>query len=212
MRKYSIFDSLIIKFNSALQTISGQGIAAQRINPAAHLPEPALSASEKIQSARLMRVNHSGEVCAQALYQGQALTARVPKIRTQLETAAQEEKDHLAWCEQRLNELHSHTSYLNPLWYVGSLAIGALSGLAGDKISLGFLAETEYQVEQHLSSHLSRLPAADIKSRNILDQMRQDEIQHAHHAQQAGGIHLPLPVKILMGYMSKVMTVTAYWL
>ena len=212
MRQYTLLEQIFIAADRCLKNISGQTDAATRANPAAACSESDLSAAQKQHAAGLMRVNHAGEICAQALYQGQALTARDEKIKTELQQAAKEEADHLAWCQQRLQELNSHTSYLNPLWYIGSLALGATAGLLGDKISLGFLAETERQVEQHLTEHLQKLPIADAKSKCILEQMRQDEAQHATTAIQAGAAELPLPVKIAMRYMSKVMTVTAYWL
>ena len=158
-----------------------------------------------------MRVNHSGEVCAQALYQGQALTARNPDVKTALEQAAWEETEHLNWTETRIAELGGRTSLLNPLWYTGSLALGALAGSLGDKWNLGFLAETERQVEQHLDSHLGRLPQQDEKSRAILEQMKSDEIQHATTALEHGGAELPLPVKTAMKLSSKIMTSTTYW-
>ena len=156
-----------------------------------------------------MRVNHAGEVCAQALYQGQALTARRDETRQQMEQAAEEENDHLVWCRQRIHELGGHTSLLNPLWYTGSLAIGAFSGLLGDKWSLGFLAETEHQVVRHLEGHLQRLPEGDEKSRAILEQMKIDEGEHCTTARDAGGSALPEPVKKLMNLASRVMTTTA---
>jgi ubiquinone biosynthesis monooxygenase Coq7 len=157
-----------------------------------------------------MRVNHVGEVCAQALYQSQKLVARDPQIRAMLEHSAQEEMDHLAWCETRLKELDSHTSYLNPFWYAGSFAIGLLAGLAGDKWSLGFVAETEKQVEAHLENHLEKLPLEDQRSRAIVDQMRIDEIEHGQAALHAGGATLPEPIQKVMQAVSKVMTTTAY--
>ena len=158
-----------------------------------------------------MRVNHSGEICAQALYQGQALTARNPAAKAALEQAALEETEHLSWCETRIHELGSHTSYLNPLWYGGSLAIGALAGALGDKWNLGFLAETEHQVERHLKSHLARLPEVDLKSRAVVEQMQVDEARHAATALEQGGVALPLPIKQGMQLTSKLMTRAAYW-
>jgi ubiquinone biosynthesis monooxygenase Coq7 len=159
-----------------------------------------------------MRVNHAGEVSAQALYQGQALTAKLAEVRGKMERAALEENDHLAWCERRLKELDSHTSMLNPLWYTGSFAIGALAGLAGDKWSLGFVVETERQVVKHLDEHLSRLPEQDRRSRAILEQMKEDETHHATAALNAGGAELPEPVRQLMRLTSKVMTNAAYYI
>ena len=160
--------------------------------------------------ASLVYLLAAGEVCAQALYQGQALTAKLPNVREKMERAAQEENDHLAWCESRLKELGDHTSYLNPFWYAGSFAIGALAGLAGDKWSLGFVVETERQVVKHLDSHLQQLPPQDEKSRVILEQMKEDESRHATAALQAGGAELPTPVKKVMQATSKIMTRTTY--
>jgi ubiquinone biosynthesis monooxygenase Coq7 len=159
-----------------------------------------------------MRVNHAGEISAQALYQGQALTARLPTVRGKMEQAAVEENDHLAWTAERIRELGTHTSVLAPFWYAGSFAIGALAGIAGDKWSLGFVAETEHQVIRHLDAHLARLPEQDAKSRAILELMRTDEARHATTALAAGGATLPEPVRRLMALSSKVMTTTAYWL
>lgn len=210
MRRYSIFDQVVIGCHNALQAVFGPH-QAQRVNPAQELAETVVDKQQRQQSAALMRVNHVGEVCAQALYQGQALTARSLEIKQKLTHAAQEETDHLAWCQQRIHELNGRTSFLNPLWYVGSFAIGAVAGLVGDKISLGFLAETEHQVEQHLNCHLQQLPAHDQKSRKILEQMRNDEIQHARTAEQAGAVELPAAVQFTMRCMSKIMTTTAYW-
>jgi ubiquinone biosynthesis monooxygenase Coq7 len=159
-----------------------------------------------------MRINHTGEVCAQALYNGQALTARNPATEAALREASQEETEHLAWCEKRIHELGSHKSLLNPLWYTGSFAIGALAGALGDKWNLGFLAETEHQVGKHIEDHLQRLPQQDEKSRAILEQMKVDEAKHATTALHYGGAELPLPVKLAMKLTSKVMTRTAYWI
>jgi len=212
-RAYSWMDNLLINIDQAVQTLVASPTATrERPNPADTCAETKLSTEQSKHAAGLMRVNHAGEVCAQALYQGQALTAHNEHVREELVKAAKEEGDHLAWCSQRITELNSHTSYLNPLWYIGSLAIGATAGLIGDRISLGFLAETERQVEQHLTEHLHKLPLKDHKSRCIVEQMRQDEIGHAHTAMQAGAAELPAPVKFAMTCMSKVMTVTAYWI
>lgn len=208
----SIIDHAIINFHSLLQAAWGHCNSSTRPSPADGLPENTLTANERRHAAGLMRINHVGEVCAQALYQGQALTARTATVKEKLAKAAQEENDHLSWCQQRVYELSSHTSYLNPFWYTGSLTIGAIAGLIGDKISLGFLAETEHQVEQHLTDHLQKLPATDYKSRRILEQMRIDETQHATMAEQAGAIPLPTSVKLGMRWLSKVMTTTAYWI
>jgi len=195
-----------------LRTLLGQPKITERANPAKDTPEAVLSTAERELAGRLMRINHAGEVAAQGLYQGQALTARLPQVRQQMERAAQEENDHLDWCETRAKELGTHVSLLNPAWYTGSVAIGALAGLAGDKWSLGFVAETERQVVRHLDEHLTRLPEHDGKSRAILQQMKEDEGHHATVALEAGGAALPYPLKRLMGLTSKVMTRTAYWL
>lgn len=211
MRKLSFLDQCVLQLDSFLQTAAGTQPTVTRPNPAADLQEANLNEVERRHAAGLMRVNHVGEVCAQALYQGQALTMRTLVLQAKLQQAAQEEQDHLAWCQQRLTELNSRPSYLNPLWYMGSLAIGMMAGLAGDKINLGFLAETERQVERHLTDHLQQLPPQDFRSRQIVEQMRIDEIQHAHTAEQAGAAELLPPVKFAMQCLSKVMTTTAYW-
>ena len=198
-----------------VRTLFGQPKITERPNPAQdpllNESETELSDAERQLASRLMRINHAGEVAAQGLYQGQALTARLPQVRQQMERAALEENDHLDWCEKRATELGGHVSILNPAWYVGSAAIGALAGLAGDKWSLGFVAETEKQVVKHLEEHLEQLPEHDTKSRAILEQMKEDESHHATVALEAGGAELPYPVKKLMGAMSKVMTRTAFW-
>ena len=203
-------DQLIVQFDQALRTLIPGSSTAQRASPAANAPEPVLDASERQRAAGLMRINHTGEVCAQALYQGQALTAKLPDIRLAMEDAAQEEVDHLAWCEQRLQDLDSRTSFLNPVWYAMSFGQGAAAGLVGDKWSLGFVAETEDQVCQHLQDHLERLPAHDAKSKAVLQQMLVDEKIHGDTARQAGGVSLPLPVKLGMQLLSVVMKKTAY--
>lgn len=205
-----MLDRLIIEFDKGLRTLFAPAQTVRQV-PGNQLSEATLSEAEKKLSAALMRVNHSGEICAQALYQGQALTARNPNAKKALEEAAQEETEHLNWCETRIHELGSHTSYLNPIWYTGSLAIGALAGALGDKWNLGFLAETERQVEQHLNGHLSRLPQSDSKSRAIVEQMKIDEAQHASTALKHGGADLPTPIKIGMQFTSKLMTHSAYW-
>jgi len=212
-RQYSFIDQVIMNFNIALQTAAGAHAASTRVSPALQITESAaLSSAERQHAVNLMRINHVGEVCAQALYQGQALTAKSSAIKAELENAAQEEQDHLVWCEQRITELGGRVSYLNPFWYTASLFIGAVAGLAGDAISLGFLAETEHQVEQHLTEHLQKLPIHDVKSRAILEQMRLDEIKHAQTAENAGGQALPTVVKTLMRCLSKVMTTATYWI
>ncbi len=206
----ALIDRFIIEFDTALRSVVG-GAHAHRPTPGSDIQSTALlDVKEREHAAGLMRVNHVGEVCAQALYQSQKLVARSPEIRQMLDHSAQEEMDHLAWCETRLQELGSHTSYLNPIWYAGSFAIGLAAGLAGDKWSLGFVAETEKQVENHLESHLHKLPVEDQRSRAIVDQMRVDEIEHGQAALSAGGAVLPEPIQRLMQAMSKVMTNTAY--
>jgi len=206
----SPIDRLITEFDTALRSVVG-GANAGRPTPGSvpGLNNP-LDAAERKHAAGLMRVNHVGEVCAQALYQSQKLVARNPQIQEMLNHSGQEEMDHLAWCETRLQELGSHTSYLNPIWYAGSFVIGLAAGLAGDKWSLGFVAETEKQVENHLDSHLETLPKDDQRSRAIVEQMRIDEIDHGQAAKDAGGVVLPEPIQKIMQAMSKVMTSTAY--
>lgn len=184
---------------------------AGRANPSHDLPPPVLTAVERTRSAGLMRVNHVGEICAQALYIGQSLTAKDTHIRATLQSAAQEEFDHLNWCAERISELNSHKSYLNPLWFTGSLCIGTCAGLLGDKWSLGFLAETEHQVFTHLSSHLEKLPASDTKSRAIVRQMQEEEAAHAHTAEKLGAKPLPWVVRCMMKGAAKVMTSVAYY-
>ena len=205
------FDKLIIGFDSALRTLL---VPAQTIRktPGSDNSENELTNAEKELSTALMRVNHVGEVCAQALYQGQSLTARNEEVQKTLMKAAREETEHLAWTEQRIHELGGRKSFLNPLWYGGSFAIGVVAGLLGDKWNLGFLAETEHQVGAHLASHLQQLPNNDEKSRAIVTQMEIDEASHATMALSHGGAELPLPVKFTMKLGSKVMTRTAYWI
>jgi len=212
MRHLSPVDQFIMQSDHALRTIFGKPAMTERDNPSNNIEENPLSESERKLSASLMRVNHSGEVSAQALYQGQALTARLDEVRESMQRAAEEENDHLAWTEQRLNELCSNKSLLNPIWYGGSFAIGAIAGLLGDKWSLGFVAETEHQVIKHLDSHLQKLPENDVRSEAVLSQMKVDEAHHATLALEGGGAELPWPVKKLMGAMSKVMTTSAYYI
>ena len=204
-------DKFITGFDKGLRTLFAPA-QTLRPMPGDRLSDEALDETQRRASASLMRVNHSGEVCAQALYQGQALTAREPSAKQALAQAAQEETEHLAWTERRIAELGGSKSVLNPLFYAGSFAIGAAAGLLGDKWSLGFLAETERQVVKHLEGHLARLPADDHKSRAILQQMRDDEAKHATSALNHGGAELPEPVKAAMKASSKAMTETAYWL
>ena len=203
-------DQLIIQFDQGLRTLFAPAQTV-RSYPDEDVPDVALSHEEKRHAAALMRINHVGEVCAQALYQGQALTARNLQTREALRQAAWEETEHLAWTERRIAELGGRKSLLNPLWYGGSLAIGVMAGLIGDKWNLGFLEETEKQVCRHLDDHLGKLPPQDGKSRAILTQMRVDEAQHADVAHQHGAANLPLPVRVAMKLSSKVMTGTAYW-
>ncbi|MEW5770510.1 MAG: 2-polyprenyl-3-methyl-6-methoxy-1,4-benzoquinone monooxygenase [Pseudomonadota bacterium] len=202
-------EEVIGQFDKALRTVFASA-SSRRPYPDAGIPEAELSESEKAHAAGLMRINHSGEVCAQALYAGQALTARNPEAQRALLEAADEETEHLAWCEKRLNELGSHKSLLNPFWYAGSFALGAFAGALGDKWNLGFLAETERQVEGHLDSHLDKLPAQDAKSRAIVEQMKIDEVKHADTAIAHGGAPLPAPVRQAMRLTSKVLTLAAY--
>ncbi len=204
-------DQLIIGIDKGLRTLFAPAQTLREV-PGDALPAAVLDETQRRMSAALMRVDHSGEVCAQALYQGQALTARDASARAALEQAAQEETEHLAWTERRIAELGGAKSLLNPLFYAGSFAIGAVSGLLGDKWNLGFLAETERQVVRHLEDHLERLPAEDQKSRAIVEQMREDEARHATSAMSHGGAELPSPVKAAMKASSRVMTETAYWL
>jgi len=210
-RQYSPLDHLVMNLDQALRTLAGKPLVTERPNPAqACTNEAELTESEKDQSIRLMRVNHCGEVAAQALYQGQALTARLDGVRERMERAAEEENDHLDWCEQRVSELGGRLSLLNPVWYLGSFAIGAAAGAAGDKWSLGFVAETEKQVIEHLDDHLQQISEKDVKSRAILEQMKVDEAKHGATAKRAGGAELPQPVRRLMRLVSKIMTGTAY--
>ncbi|WP_284447094.1 2-polyprenyl-3-methyl-6-methoxy-1,4-benzoquinone monooxygenase [Fluviibacter phosphoraccumulans] len=202
-------DALIIEADKVLRTLFASQTSI-RPHPDQGLPEANLSETERRHVAGLMRVNHSGEVCAQALYQGQALTSRDPAVRDALREAAHEEIEHLAWTEQRLRELGSHTSWLNPLWYAGSLTMGVLAGKLGDRWNLGFLAETEKQVTAHLESHLARLPESDTKSAAIIGQMAIDETSHAHTAEALGAAQLPPVAKQLMQQTAKVMTALSY--
>ncbi len=202
-------DQLVISFDRALRTLAGLATSSRPV-PGTGMPEVELSEGERRDAAGLMRVNHTGEVCAQALYAAQALVARNPDTRRDFAQAAREEEEHLAWTQQRLAELGDRVSLLNPLWYAGSFAIGLAAGLAGDRVNLGFVVETERQVEQHLTGHIENLPAADAKSRAIVVQMRDDEARHGAMAQAAGAVDLPLPVKGLMRLAAGVMKVVAY--
>ena len=206
----STIDQLLIQFDQALRTCVPGTTEANRESPAANADEIELSNLEKQHAAGLMRINHTGEVCAQALYQGQAATALLGEVRKSMEQAAEEEVDHLAWCEQRLTELDSRPSVLNFLWYALSFGLGAAAGLAGDKWSLGFVAETEHQVCEHLEDHLSKLPKQDNKSRAILKQMIADEKHHEETARQAGGLEPPIAIRQAMNAMSQLMKKTTY--
>jgi ubiquinone biosynthesis monooxygenase Coq7 len=208
-------DACIGAADRALRALFAPAQAARPVPrpavPAAAAEVPELSPDERRRAAALMRVNHAGEIAAQALYHGQALAARSEATRGLLLDAAREETDHLAWCESRLQELDSRPSLLNPLWYAGSFFIGALAALAGDRASLGFVVETERQVEGHLDEHLGRLPAADLRSRAIVQQMRTDEAAHGANARAAGAMELPGPVRALMRHTARIMTGAAYW-
>jgi ubiquinone biosynthesis monooxygenase Coq7 len=206
-----MIDALILEFDKALRTVFARAPTARPM-PGEELPDQPMDEAERVHAVALMRVNHVGEVCAQALYQGQALTCRDPAIRQALRQAAWEETEHLNWTERRIGELGGRKSLLNPLWYAGSLAIGLVAGKLGDDWSLGFLAETERQVESHLDSHLTSLPAQDQRSLAVVDQMKADEIRHAETAVHLGARELPVPVKAAMQAMAKLMTSTAYHL
>jgi len=209
-REYSNLDRLLIGVDDTLRTLFGRPRVTERPHPDEGLRDTELTDAERDHIGRLMRINHTGEVCAQGLYQGQALTARLPKVRSAMERAAQEENDHLEWCERRIGELGGRKSMLNPLWHVGSFLIGAAAGAAGDKWSLGFVAETEYQVDAHLREHLGQVPLRDQKTRAILEQMRTDELGHATKAMEGGGAKLPLPIRLAMKVTAKVMTTSVY--
>lgn len=213
MKEFTPLEKGLCGIDSVLRTLFAPSERiAGRPNPAQNLPENPMNDNEKKHVAGLMRVNHSGEVCAQALYQGQALTANLSYTKEQMQKAAEEEVDHLAWCEQRLRELNSGPSALNFFWFTQSLLLGALAGLAGDRWSLGFVAETERQVTAHLEDHLKKLPAQDIKTQTILKKMQQEEMHHAEMANKAGAYNLPTPIQGLMTLMSKIMTKSSYYL
>jgi ubiquinone biosynthesis monooxygenase Coq7 len=204
-----MIDDLILGLDRALRTLSGVA-ASGRPNPAVGIPEPNLTPDEQRHAAALMRVNHTGEVCAQALYQAQAFIARDAEARRRLATAAREEEEHLAWTQQRLAELRDRASFVNPLWYAGSFAIGLAAGITGDRTSLGFVVETERQVEEHLTGHMDLLPPGDLKSRAIVAAMRDDEVRHGRVARDAGATELPWLARALMRGAARLMTVTAY--
>lgn len=211
-RKLSPVDRAFQQLDEAVRTVLSQAPPASRPNPAQAVPEAALTDRERRHAAGLMRVNHAGEVMAQGLYQGQALTARLEEVRGAMAQAAAEEFDHLAWCEQRLAELRERPSMLGPLWYTGAFVLGAGAGLAGDRWSLGFVSETEAQVVDHLEDHLGRLPPSDRRSRAIIEQMKADEARHGAAARAAGGLPLPAPARGVMSLMSSFMTRAAYWI
>jgi ubiquinone biosynthesis monooxygenase Coq7 len=204
-----MLDRLILGFDRTLRTLAGTATSSRPV-PGAALPASELTAEETRHAAGLMRVNHTGEVCAQALYAAQALVARNPDIRARFASAAREEEDHLAWTQTRLAELNDRVSLLNPLWFAGSFAIGVAAGLAGDRVNLGFVVETERQVEEHLTGHIDELPDADAKSRAIVTMMRDDESRHGAMAQEAGALELPLPARELMRVAASVMKAVAY--
>ncbi len=204
-----MLDRMIVGFDRALRTLAGTATSSRPV-PGASLPESELTADEARRAAGLMRVNHTGEVCAQALYAAQALVARNPDIRARFASAAREEEDHLAWTQTRITELNGRISFLNPLWFAGSFAIGVAAGLAGDRVNLGFVVETERQVEEHLTGHIDELPDADAKSRAIVTVMRDDESRHGAMAQEAGALELPLPARELMRVAASVMKAVAY--
>lgn len=207
----NMIDRFIVQADRALRTLaSSSDLTAERPSPAQVVDHYPMTDEEQRHAAALMRVNHSGEVCAQALYQGQSLTAKLPSVRKEMEHAAEEEIDHLVWCQQRIDELGGHTSYLNPVWYGLSFMIGAGAGLLSDRISLGFVAATEQQVCKHLQDHLQQLPEQDIKSRAVVEQMLEDEARHATAALNAGGYRFPAPVRGIMTLVSKAMTATSY--
>ena len=212
-RQLDLVDQLLATADRALRTVASTPVATRPYPTATHAAEPAeLSPEQRSEAAALMRVNHVGEVCAQALYEAQALGTPDPRLREAFVEAAREETDHLAWTARRIAELGGRTSLLNPLWYCGAFAIGLLAARMGDRLSLGFMAETEKQVEQHLQGHLERLPATDAASRAVVEQMREDEVRHGQAAMTLGGVELPLPARLAMRVAARVMTTTAHYL
>jgi ubiquinone biosynthesis monooxygenase Coq7 len=209
-RALSPLDRLLTGINNAMTTVARPASRSTRANPAGNLPDPSLTSEEKSHAAGLMRVNHAGEVAAQGLYQGHAAASRDPSIEQQMRHAAEEELDHLGWCEQRLDELGSRPSILGPVWYAGAFVLGAASGALGDRWSLGVVEETERQVSEHLTNHLGRLPQSDTRSRAIVSQMRDEEEEHGENARAAGASELPKSFKNLMRLTAKIMTTTAY--
>jgi ubiquinone biosynthesis monooxygenase Coq7 len=212
LRHLSLFDRIITEGDKVLRTLATGNKASGNPSPAKNNSESSLNDSERQHAAGLMRINHTGEVCAQALYQGQSLTAKLPHIRQEMEQAAKEEVDHLNWCDERLQQLNSRSSLLNPFFYGLSFSMGALAGAISDKVSLGFVAATEEQVCQHLEKHLQELPLSDTKSRAIIEEMLKDEARHQQTALDAGGSEFPLPIKLGMRLMSRVMTKTTYYI
>ena len=210
--RQSLIDRAICELDRAVRTVAGIDTPAKRENPALAEPETELTEAERDLSVRLMRVNHAGEIAAQALYGGQMLTAKNSTIYEAMQTAREEENDHLIWCRERLAGLGATPSFLAPVWYLGSIALGALAGLAGDRVSLGFLAETEKQVVAHLDDHLERLPADDLRSRRIVQAMKEEEAEHEATARDWGAEPVPLPIQVMMRLMSKFMTKTAFWI
>lgn len=210
-RHYTLLDKICLGLDQAVRAISHTAKTSERVYPGKNEPESDLTQEQRKHVAALMRINHAGEVCAQALYHGQGLVSRRPDVKEKMRQAAMEEGDHLAWCQMRLAELGSHTSYLNPFWYTGSFVIGLTAGLIGDQWSLGFLAETENQVVKHLDKHLAELPEKDIRTHKILWQMRLDEAEHRDEAVKSGAAELPGWIKKIMGLTSRVMVKTAYW-
>ncbi|MFZ2314824.1 MAG: 2-polyprenyl-3-methyl-6-methoxy-1,4-benzoquinone monooxygenase [Gammaproteobacteria bacterium] len=211
-RHYTFMDKICLGLDQAVRALTDTPKTTGAIYPAKGIEEPILSDEQRKHAAGLMRVNHAGEICAQALYHGQSVVSKTPEIEAHLQAAALEEGDHLAWCKQRLDELNSHPTYLSPFWYMGSFSIGLMAGIIGDQWSLGFVAETERQVIQHLEKHLALLPADDKRSYAILQKMETDEAKHRDEAIESGAHELPGPVKGLMGLASKVMVKTAYWI
>ncbi|PMR76674.1 2-polyprenyl-3-methyl-6-methoxy-1,4-benzoquinone monooxygenase [Billgrantia endophytica] len=210
-RKLTRADTMIHQFDTVLRTLLPHAARSSRPSPVApDVQDDEMTVEERRHSEGLMRINHTGEVCAQALYQGQGFTAKLPRVREQMEQSAQEEIDHLAWCDERLQELGGHASVLNPLFYAASFGLGAVAGVVGDRVSLGFVAATEEQVGKHLNEHLETLPPGDHRSRAVLRQMAIDEAHHAQLALEAGGARFPAPVKFGMSLMSKVMTKSVY--
>lgn len=211
-RQYTTLDRFCLGLDQVVRALHNTAKTTGKINPAKDIHEHALTESERKQSAALMRINHAGEICAQALYHGQSIVSRTPAIQAKMQQAALEEGDHLSWCHQRLEELGSHASYLNPAWYAGSFCIGMAAGMIGDEWSLGFVAETEHQVIQHLKRHLHQLPKQDERSHAILAQMEKDEAKHRDEAMASGAHLLPKVIQIGMSFASKIMVKTAYWL